>query len=238
MAKKRRKTDAEKEEKDYKPPEFNEREFIEEEINTARAVILGALLSIPVGIAGFFATTAMGTAFGGLITAIAGIVLIKFFMPFFKVDEALFQAKHWLAVISTYFFAFLAVWILMFNPPFSDFAGPQVMQLDIEAFDGNTTANNTFYTVVNNGSLVSGQVNLTGHSDIVIHTVITDNVELVAGSVEISVGGVSSPMEQTGPNSFTHAIPASDINPPADITISAVDVNENNSTFVFTIAPA
>ena len=242
MAKKRKKTDAEKEEKEYQPPEFDEREFIAEEINIARAVILGAILSVPVGIAAFFVAEALGSSFGGLIVAILGIVLIKMLMPMFKVDEIMFKPKHWLSVISTYFFAFLAVWILMVNPPFNDYAGPQVMQLDVELIgtpidiDGNMTDNITYITVIENGTTSASQINITtGWLDLTIKAEITDNKELNVNTVMIDTGTGAVLMDHPEGDLFTFSIASGDLNPPTDITISSLDANGNNSTFTFRI---
>lgn len=234
MAKKRKKTDAEKEEKEYRPPEFDEREFITEEINIARAVILGGIISLPTGIAAFFVSEALGTSFGGLVVVILGIVLIKHLMPVFKVDEVLFKPKHWLSVASTYFFALLAIWVLIMNPPFNDFAGPQIMNLDLEIVgpvnQPNMTANSTFVEIIDNGTVKTSQVNVTAGLEMAIHAEIADNSGEPVSSVLVN-GQTVAPAN----NMFTFTMPAN-TTLPTRVNITAYDSGNNFSIFEFTIA--
>ncbi len=231
MAKKRKKTDQEREEREYQPPEFDEREFLHEEINVARATILAAILAIPMGAVAYFVMLYAGTG-GGLIAGVIGIYLIKIFMPFFRVEEALVKPKHWLGLISTYFFAFLAVWILIVNPPFADLAGPQVLNLDVmvELPDGTITN----YTIIDNGLVNFTQIDVEARVNISIRAEITDNTQLDISTVTITVGSGAT-VSMTHEANTGDFIYEQDNLALVEIRIDSMDVKGNNNSFTFTL---
>jgi len=229
MAKKRKKTDQEREEKEYKAPEFDEREFITEEINIAKATILAAIFSVPMGIAAFMIMDTGGFV-AGLMLGILGMVIIHYLMPFAKVNMEIFKPKSYFGVFSTYFFAFLAVWVLMMNPPFTDLAGPQIVDLEIQAFGpaNNTVAN---FTLIENGSVQMTQIDVADGANLSIIADITDNEQIVVSSVTITVLGTEEAMTYAL-GEFTYTIPNAG---PMTVTIDANDVEGNNVSFEFSI---
>ena len=141
MAKKRRKHEEEKEEKEYKSPDFDEREFLEEELLTGKATIMAALISLPIGILIYMITAPMGqdNAWLGFMIGILGIGSLWLLFPVINIDVKKLKPRQWFGPISTYIFTFLAIWILLVNPPFADHAGPQFIgidaDIDIDALD-------------------------------------------------------------------------------------------------------
>ena len=122
MARRKRKD----EEPGWTAPEFDEVEFMRKEISAARKAafvvawaVVGALLSfgavlvgLPPGIAfliGLF-------TFGGLY----------FVFPLVGVSVEAFKRRDWIGQGATYFFSWLAFWILLLNQPIADFTGPTI----------------------------------------------------------------------------------------------------------------
>jgi hypothetical protein len=143
MAKKRRKSDDEPEEEyEFRPPAFDEKEFIRKELGETRSVIFTVAYAIVLGaVAGLLSAADrafMGPAF---LIAIAGMVSLKWVYPMFKIDSKAFQKRNWLGNIGTFFFTFLAIWILLLNQPFADFAQPTVKDVTVWVDrPGNITA--------------------------------------------------------------------------------------------------
>jgi len=230
MAKKRRKHQIEKEEKEYKAPEFDKREFMGTEINVAKATVLGALLAIPFGALAFLLTPSIQTG-GGFLLGLAGLVAVYFLPGFLKVDTTSFKITHWLSPISSYFFLFLAVWILMFNPPFSDQAPPDIGDVSVN-WDG--TANYTMAEASeftgNNFVAIPPTANLT----LTIRANVTDNVELVVASVQISMDQVNwIQMNQLSYGSETFEYVLNDPHSGTTISIRANDPGGRTNEYSF-----
>ena len=133
MAKKRRKSDDEPEEEyEFRPPEFDEKEFIRKELGETRSVIFTVVYAIVLGaVAGLLSAADrafMGPAF---LIAIAGMVSLPWIYPMLKIDSKAFQKRNWLGNIGTFFFTFLAIWILLLNQPFADFAKPTITNVTV-----------------------------------------------------------------------------------------------------------
>jgi hypothetical protein len=109
----------------FKFPEFDEKEYMRDEIRDAKAVIAATLLALPLaGAAALMTANVHPTA--GIVVGIAGFGALYFlFLTLFK-DLSVFKVKHWLMSIGGYFLTFLAVWILLINPPFMDLSAPVI----------------------------------------------------------------------------------------------------------------
>lgn len=145
MAKKRRK-DKEKEEEEYefKPPEFDEREFLLKEIFDTRVVIFTVLFGVAFGVAAGIITIADNALAGvALILVLIGMVALRWLYPLVKIDTSKFLKRNWVGNIGTFFFTFLAIWVLLINQPFADFSHPSVNNVTIwvtNPVSGNVTA--------------------------------------------------------------------------------------------------
>jgi len=228
MAKKRKKQEELKAEKDWKPPEFDTVEYMRSEINVAKGTIYAAVLAIPIALAAMF-THPVGGAGGGFLIGLGGISFLWFILPLFKVDVKAFKVTHWLGAISTYFFLFLAVWVMLCNPPFNDFASPSIRNVEV-SWDGGDTWVNV------NASATGGLViympsnlttNTTTNITMIVQAQVTDNVELNVNTVTIQTGtGTPVQMNSIGDHLFQHEV----MNPGAGLffTISANDTNGND----------
>ena len=232
MAKKRRKHEEEKEEKEYKAPDFDEREFLTNEIDTGKVTILAAILSVPMAILAFLVMGPLGAGVG-FVLGMAGFGSIYFLMPFLKIDIKEFKPRNWFGPVSTYIFAFLAIWVLMVNPPFNDYAGPQFISIDTE-IDGQVftilgMANNTTNHVqLHELRIVSGD-------NISIDTRITDND--VMGPVSIQIGNNDAQAMIPSPNNhYTYEITGATVG--MTITITAEDANGNQKVYEISLLQA
>ncbi len=143
MAKKRRK-DREKEEEEYefKPPEFDEKEFLQKELFDTRVVMYTVIFGVAFGVAAGVISILDNTlvAVAGVLV-VAGIVGLKWLYALVKIDTKKFLKRNWVGNIGTFFFTFLAIWILLINQPFADFAKPTVTNVTVwVANPGNITA--------------------------------------------------------------------------------------------------
>ena len=137
MAKKRKKGKEEEEEYEFRPPEFNEKEFILKELRDSKAVIITVIFAIAFA-AGAGVISALNHDLVGIsfVLVIAGILTLKPIYNLFRIDTKSFQRRTWAANIATFFFTFLAIWILSMNTPFTDYSNPVVSNVIVWVDDG------------------------------------------------------------------------------------------------------
>jgi hypothetical protein len=196
MAKKRKKG-KEKEEEEYEfiPPEFDEREFIQKELRDSKAVIVTVIFAIILGIvAGVISALnrqLIGIAF---LVVIVGIFMLKPVYNFVNIDTDGFQRRNWAGNIGTFFFTFLAIWILLMNTPFADFTKPVVKDVIVWVDNGTsvggleytyTKDNNTYWWKQVNAS-IPARIISGSNQTINITAKVADNGKL--RTVEIAIG--------------------------------------------------
>lgn len=232
MAKKRKKQEELKAEKDYKPPKFDKEEYMRTEINVAKGTIYAAIMAIPMAAVAMF-TLPVGGAGGGLLIGLAGISLMWFLLPLLKVNINTFKITHWLGAISTYFFLFLAIWVMLCNPPFNDFASPAITNLEVSWDGGEWEPIN----VSNTGGMVFYMP--TNVTNVSIRAIVTDNQDLDVTSVMID-WGTGNPTQMTNNPSESDYFEYDVINPttPMFFTITAGDTSGNDPvTYNFDMDP-
>ncbi len=183
MAKKRRQKEVKKEDYEFKFPEFDEVKFIKKEFTKAKVAfitagyaVLFALLSyvllsmsyenwqVPV-IVGFFAVFTLPLLFRQL-----------------KIDLEEYELKSWIGAGAIYFFIWLAVFIVLCNPPFSDFAEPEIESPEIYV---NIPANGNYTWVKLNTT--AGIYEISSANEFNITTNIFDNWKLDENSVSMKL---------------------------------------------------
>src|SRR3989442_10643001 len=128
MARRKRKED----EPDWVPPEFDEVGYMRQEIQGANGAIatigwavIGAgvalLLYAVLPVLAFFAGIAVG--FG-----------MYFVFPLIGINTDGFKRRDWVGHGITNFFTWLAFWILLLNPPFSDHTDPTVQSISVSPY--------------------------------------------------------------------------------------------------------
>ncbi|MEM3413868.1 MAG: hypothetical protein QW620_06755 [Thermoplasmata archaeon] len=123
----------------FKFPEFNEVEFVKKEMKDTKGALMVVLTGIVFAIFSFLLTLAQQPGIGFLV-GLAGMGSIKYILNVLKVDTSEYKIKNWLGHIGSYFFIWLAIWILLMNAPFSDFAKPTIKDVNVYAeISGNDT---------------------------------------------------------------------------------------------------
>jgi hypothetical protein len=223
MAKKRRKQEEKKEEREYKPPEFDRLDYLRTEVGVSKATMIAAVFSIPMAMAAMFIVPVGGVA-AGFMAGVTGIAFLYILLPMVKIDIKPFKITQWAGVMSTYFLVFLAIWVVLCNPPFNDYASPDIRDVRVSWDGGTTWANMT---------VTKAPANATA---IIIRAQVTDNVELVVDSVMISRNALS-PVKMTQTSNFILFEYSSPVAQFDVFTITANDAKGQSASYKFDILP-
>jgi hypothetical protein len=170
MAQKKKKEPEVKEDYNFVPPDFNEREFLVKDINVTKTVLLSALLAVVFGVVAYF-TTSISFAIG-LLLIIGGAIALKYIFNLMPWDFSTVENKSWLGNGAMFFFLALGIWILLLNPPFGDAVDPEIN--DMQVWAGNVEFPRPYNsvpmgqpitfnaTVTDNGGLDAVQFSFTG----------------------------------------------------------------------------
>jgi len=244
MAKKRKRDKVEEEDYEFRPPEFDEKEFLTKELGDTRVAVLtvgyAVIFGIAAGAISYVNSSMVGIAF---LVGIAGIFSLKYFYAYVKIDTAKFQKKSWAGNVAMFFFTFLAIWVLLLNVPFVDHAEPTVDKVIVwVSRDGRNasieykyiSAQVTYGWVptdsANWSAVVSSWVNVTVN----ITAKVADNGNLA--SVEVAVGSISAgynPMDPVGDSRYEWRVPGSSVTQSSGLMfyIRASDEAGNQFTF-------
>jgi hypothetical protein len=144
MAKKVRKDGERKEEKKalFDAPEFDEREYLEEQLGNIKVSLVFILYAIPFGLVGAYIGYATGSGLGGLGFAIVGYMLGIFLFKFFLEMDLLNAPKRQiLTSIALFLMSYLAFAVLLSNPPVHDASDPSITDMMVY-IDKNDTEEN------------------------------------------------------------------------------------------------
>jgi len=237
MAKKRKKDKAEKEEYEFRPPEFNEKEFLKKELTDTKTLVWTVLYAVLFGIgAGVIMLTnedLLGVAF---MLGIAGIVSLKYFYPLIKVDVKSFQKKNWLGNTAVFFFTFLAIWVLVLNVPISDHARPTVEKVIVWVSDGTSVKGIEYkyidtqgiygWVPLNASDSLDTMISVSAGMTVNITAKVADNGDLRSVMILVTSGAtVTSPMMAEGGYRFGYQMSSHDLVDASDLifTITATD---------------
>lgn len=246
MAKKRKKEKAEEEkEYEFRPPEFDEKEFIRKELRDSKAMFLTVGYAAAIGlVAAAVSIIEPDLVFVGLVLVLAGIFSLKFFYPLVKVDTKEFTKKSWAGNIAYFFFTFLAVWVLLFNYPFSDHANPDIEEVTLWIYNsdtGNLTAVDYKYDsgstswkwVPRWSTTTEGLLRATDSYTVNITAQVSDNGRL--DTVGIAVGTAALgyvAMSEEGSQRYGYEVSGASLSPSGLMFyIEAVDKAGNDYTF-------
>ncbi|HEY4704171.1 MAG TPA: hypothetical protein VII27_00345, partial [Thermoplasmata archaeon] len=116
MAKKKR-----KEEPEVEVPDFDEVKFMRGEMRALRVTVLVVLWAIPAALVSWVLTVPpLSVSVVAFFAGIGMLFLLKWVLPILRVDISEWKRKDWMGQGSTFFFTWLAVWLLLLNPPFTD----------------------------------------------------------------------------------------------------------------------
>ncbi len=245
MAKKRKKEKAPEEDYQFVPPEFDERKFLEKEIRDTKTVVFtviyGVLFGIVAGLISYASTALIGLAF---VLGIAGLFSLKYIYPLVKIDIAEFKKKNWAGSVAWFFLTFLAIWVLMFNVPFADFAKPDIANVIVWVETPTNITGMEYKYLKTEGDYVwvplygeslADMVRSRADYTINLSARVSDNSKL--SSVTISVIGVTSgavPMTDEGSNRYGYSINGTDLAGISQLTfsITAVDAKGHTEDFM------
>lgn len=180
MAKRRKGEEEPEDEEDYEfvPPDFDEDAFIHKEMVSFRTTVTLILVGIAAALVSWGVFAAMGGGDGawyvGLLIwglSVAGLIPLYRVLRF---DISHYGKREWLGTGFLSFFTWLAFFMLVINPPFSDFAEPQVdafvspnvvpadqdVTLDLFINDNDGIRSFSFELVADNGTVVADEGDL------------------------------------------------------------------------------
>ena len=210
MARRRHEKEEEEEKEVFTPPDFDEREYIEEEMNKSRAsisiVVLGTVFAIVSAVV-FISTDSWA---GSALIGLSGFFFFRFIYPIFKANPAPLGKKDYVAHGAIYLFSWLAIFILCVNVPFADMSAPEIENIHLEGF---VQEEKQWFPYNSTGKF----------SDYRIVATVTDNSGV--SSVEIKYGNTPwTPMESHENYTYTFNLSAL---PPGgtEFFINAVDIH-------------
>lgn len=246
MAKKRKKDKKPEEEYEFTPPDFDEKEFLKKELKDTKTALFTIVYAIVAGIVAGAISMASSALVGvAFLVVLAGIVSLRYYYKAVKVDVSAFTKKNWMGSIVTYFFTFLAIWVLMLNAPFADLANPTVDAIIVYVYDGaqwqgieykNVEALGGFVWVLKgtNESVTATNTPIHASSGCTVNITahVTDNGRLEAAEIAVGAGSYA-PMTSTSGYRYEYQINGSALNPSSGLTftIRAVDDAGNSQTF-------
>jgi hypothetical protein len=127
LAKKRRQKIEKKEEYDFDFPEFDEHQFISLELNKAKIALVAFLYAILIVLITYqLYTITYPDARAPMALGFLAVAAIPFISKTLKIDISEFDWKNWVGAGAVYVFSWLAIFIILVNPPFSDFVEPEI----------------------------------------------------------------------------------------------------------------
>jgi hypothetical protein len=123
MAKKKRKEEVEAEKYEFKPPDFDEKSFLVNDIKGTKMLMVAALLGIVLGSVAYLLTGV--SALIGVVVLFAGAFLLKYVLQILRIDTEGVQMRTLAGNIVLLILLGLAIWIMLLNPPFSDHFAPE-----------------------------------------------------------------------------------------------------------------
>ncbi|TLZ47061.1 MAG: hypothetical protein E6K19_00295 [Methanobacteriota archaeon] len=179
MARRKRKDD----EPDWTPPDFDEVGYMRTEIQAARVAVLTIAWAVVGAFVSYLLSSNPAAAF---VAGIAVAFGLYFVLPLIGIDIKPFKRKDWMAHGITYFFSWLAFWILLLNPPFGDFTDPTILPQWISA--GSYPASNPPPPPIPCFPLTGSSIRVGTNDTILLVFRATDNVGLSKLTVELGTG--------------------------------------------------
>jgi hypothetical protein len=247
MAKKRKKGKAKEEEYEFRPPDFDEKEFLEKELRDTKTVLITVGYAVVFGIGAGLLSTLGGAMVGlGFVLCLAGIVSLSYVYSIVKVDKSKFTKRNWAGNIAWFFFTFLAVWVLLFNYPFADHASPQVSNVTVwihnEITDNITAidykkvaAQNDYAWVPRYGEDLATMIKANQSYTFNISAQVADNGRLRTAQIEVTgLDANFTWMEAEGQHRYGRTIRGESLIPLSMLRFTIRATDENNNVEEFT----
>jgi len=137
VASKRKQKDM-KQEAPFQLEEFDEKEYLEEQLRIGKGVFISMAWAVVVGAATFFVFNMFQDNWKYIfIPGFFGMLALYVILPKFAVDLSVIPKKSWFNFVFSFGLTWLAVVVLSLNPPFSDFSDPSLddLTLDIQEYN-------------------------------------------------------------------------------------------------------
>ena len=216
MAKKVRKDGERKEDKKivFEEPEFDEREYLTEQLHSIRSTLFFIIMAIPMGGAWAYTAIATGSNILGMGVSLGGYFLGTQILKFMLGVDLLEGPKRVLATtFLMYLFTSLAFAVLLSNPPVNDVTPPSITDV-VVSVQGNDTDDADWYELMRHRKTVplnsSNVKRLKDNPDQKIfnleegtHAVAGDNISIVIRAGD--AGGIDSVLIEYGYRSIDSA---------------------------------
>jgi len=223
MAKKKKK----EEKYEFKIPEFDEIDYMKKEMESAKVAIITIAFAIPVALLSYLLTLA-GVSIIAFFVGILGIFCLRYLYPLLRIRTEDFDKKTWLGNAAMMFFTWLAFWVLLLNPPFTDLSRPTITEVKVSV--GNN------WMDVKDGGSIAVPLNGNSSADITVRAIVTDNVGIRSVNIIVRQGENPSqnlPMNPTPRNVYVYEIQDAKPNDSFIITIEAIDTSGRFQSFSF-----
>lgn len=148
MASKRKQKDM-KQDTPFELTDFDEREYLREQIGVGKGVFVSVAWAIIIGALTFFTLTLFMDPWQIIfVPGIIGLGALYLILPRFKVDLNAMNKKSWLNFVFAFGLTWLAVVIIAMNPPFSDLAEPIIESRTLRIQEHNATVDTVGITVM------------------------------------------------------------------------------------------
>jgi len=178
---------------DWVAPDFDEVGYMRTEIQAAKTAVLTIAWAAVGAIVSFllYSVNAALAFFAGIAVAVG----LYYVLPFLGISVKGFKRRDWTGHGITYFFSWLAFWILLLNPPFGDFTTPTIQAISVSPYQTGYTGGLSCLPLV--GGAVFVQQNPPNDSVYVLFRA-TDNVGIASLQVNVTpVGSAQPPFELT-----------------------------------------
>jgi hypothetical protein len=173
----------------------------------------------------------VGGVAGGFLTGLGGMSLLWVLIPKVNIDVTQFKWTHWAGALSTYFLVFLTVWVVLCNPPFNDFASPEIREVRV-SWDGGLTWDNVTASALGGGL----EAVMKNSTRMIVRAQVTDNVGVDASTVTVARGS-EAPQPMSTPGNQIFEFSFTDVSKFNTFTITATDINGNSHAgYSFTLA--
>ncbi len=183
VARRKRKED----EPDWTPPEFDEVAFMRKEIENAKIAVVVVAWATVGAIVGILLYAYVHPA-AGFLVGLATFGGLYFVLPLIGLPIQGYKRRDWINRFGTYFFCWLAFFILLLNPPFSDHTPPSIQFEAAASYTSVGLADPPAHFIYCVPASASAVVNVKVGSNNTLYVLFraTDNVGIQAISVRAS----------------------------------------------------
>jgi len=111
-----------------KLPIFDERSYLKQELRGALFTVLCVVLALAMAAVAGLLTWATKDGRIAFILGILGFFLIRMVLKVLNIDTKDFDKMRWAGGFFSYFLTFIAIWILLINPPLVDLVPPKITE--------------------------------------------------------------------------------------------------------------